>query len=301
MKLFKTLFLGVLTIVATPLFANQMSSLQSNSEKTVIAIDMDDVMSIKQKPGFMDFIGLIKIVFRNPRVLTAFMHIKDIKKDGEKVSQELNGASNVVHAVLEKLKKDGYGDFSSYEDDIIERSTKPKPIASMVAAVEFLKAQGYLVIGATNHDWKQHLAYRKKMSQQGVDLNDLFDAVLVTRVNDIPVETGGQDQYSSFYKPIKNQNMYAAIAQSAYKPRDSYYTTLKKVAEEVANQKGLSVNNIIFTDDKKENVVAAKNNGINAIHFDLPGGSARKTSSEDLQKTVDSWKAQLAEHGVIVK
>lgn len=298
MKLFK-LFLFSLVAFISAVAAMESSFSQIKPKSTVIAMDMDDVLSIKQKPGVMDFIGLSRIVFRHPWILAVLMNMGELHKEGIEIGQKLNGAGNTVHAVVEKLKERGYGDFSGYEDEILERAIKPKPIQAMVDAMKNLKKQGYILIGATSHDWKQDLAYRKKMREQGADLNDLFDAVVVARVNHIPTVKG--EKASFFYKPVTNENMYSATLQKAYKPRKPYYTTLKKVAKHIADQKGVLVDKIIFTDDKQENIDAAKEVGLETIHFDLPSGSARKTSPEDLQKTVDSWKKQLNQHGVAIK
>jgi hypothetical protein len=301
MKLFKLLVFSAMMVIGAPLFGEVLLSDDMHNSvvfQDVIGIDMDDVVSIRQKPGFMDFIGLVKIVFRHPRVLAAFMNIHAIQKEGHRVSQELNGSANVIHTVLEKLKGDGYGDFSDYADEILECATKPEPIKEMVDVIRDLKKQGYIIVGATNHDWKQELAYRKKMRHQGVDSNELFDAVVVTRVNHIPVPDS--EQGAAFYRPVENENMYSVIQQNVYKPKDSYYQVLKQVASHIASKKGVIVKNIIFTDDKKENTDAAKKAAIESIHFDLSGGSARKTSAEDLQKTVANWKDQLKKYGIVV-
>ena len=268
----------------------------ASPKNTVIAFDMDDVMSIKQKPGFTDFIGLTRIVVKNPRVLLALAHIKELAREGSELGKTMNGAGNIVHAMLSKLADRGYGDFSPYEDEILMRSIKPQPMDAMVTAVKELKRQGYSVIGATNHDWRQHSAYRTKMRAHGVDLNELFDAVVVTRVqtdHDMPETT-------SWYQPCADENMYAAVDTNAYKPYEAYYSVLKDVAHHVAHQKGVAVDRIIFTDDKKENVIAASDAEITALHFDLLGGSARKTTPEDRQATIATWKQQLGEHGITV-
>ena len=274
-------------------------SASPNPKSTIIVMDMDDVMSIKQKPGAMDFIGLSRIVLQHPWVLTALANIGALQQEGNEIGKQVNGAGNTVHAMLEKLKEQGYGDFSDYEYEILERATKPKPIQAMIEAMKELKRQGYILIGATNHDWKQELAYRAKMRKQGVDPNELFDAVLVTRVNNVPTIKG--EKASSFYKPVVDENMYSATLQRAYKPLNTYFAALKKLVHHIAQQKGVSADKIIFTDDKLENVDAAKAMGIEAIHFDLPGGSARKTSPEDLQKTIKNWKTQLGKHGVSIQ
>lgn len=285
-----------------PVFTGALPEVQPKS--TVIVIDMDDVMSIRQKPGLMDFADLCcKLTLQQPcTVLTALqaacMHICqkgwDVPNELKKLT-ELNGAGNVVHAILKGLNELGWGDFTTHEYDILERSIKPKPIHEMVNAIKTLKEKGHILIGATNHDWRQEIVYRKKMRGQGVDPNELFDAVLVTRVNHICPE--GVD-YESFYQPFLPENMYVAKQKDAYKPHDSYFRTLSDVVSYIARKKGIIVEKTIFTDDKKENADAAKKAHLDAIHFDLSGGSARKTSPEDLQKTITEWKGALKKHGI---
>ena len=297
MKLFTSCVFSLIMVVPVA-FAMESSSLRVKPKSIVIAMDMDDVMSIKQKPGVMDFIGLSRVIVSHPWVLSALMNMTELQREGSEIGQKLNGAGNTVHAMLDILKNRGYGDFSAYEEEILDRAIKPKPIQAMVDAMRELKKQGYILIGATNQDWKQHLTYRKKMLEQGADLNELFDVVVVTRVNHAATSRGTKASF--FYKPVVDENMYSATLQRAYKPLNTYYTTLEKVAKHIADQKGVLVDKIIFTDDKQENTDAARTMGIEAIHFDLSGGTARKTSSEDLQKAVESWKSQLNQHGAMI-
>lgn len=266
---------------------------------TVIAMDLDDVMSIKQKPGALDFISIARAVFWNPWVLGALTKIGELQQEGSQVGQSMNGTSNVVHEMLKKLKDRGYGDFSYYEDEIVAAATKPKPIDQMIQAVRELKKKGYIVIAATNQDWKQHAAYRQKMKQQGVDLNKLFDAVVTTAVNYGNVSQAAQK--GGFYNPVINENIYAATAQDAYKPHAGYYTLVKKVADYIAETKHVPVKRIIFADDKAENIQGATQAQMQGIHFDLPGGSARKTSPQDLQNTINKWKQDLRKHSVEIQ
>lgn len=261
---------------------------------TIIAMDLDDVMSIKQKPGALDFISIARAVFWNPWVLGALTKLSELQQEGSQVGQNINGTSNVVHTMLGKLKERGYGDFSYYEDEIIAASTKPKPIDQMVEAVRTLKKKGYIVIGATNQDWKQHAAYRQKMKQQGVDLNQLFDAVVTTAVNYGNVSQAARK--GGFYNPVINENIYAATAQDVYKPHAGYYTLVKRVADYIAETKHVPVKRIVFTDDNVKNIEGATQAHIQAVHFDLPGGSARKTSPQDLQNTINKWKQDLRQH-----
>ncbi|MCA9770700.1 hypothetical protein KC460_05005 [Candidatus Dependentiae bacterium] len=298
MKFFRSILFSAITLLIAPLCAEQKTLVNNNvqTKAVIFAFDMDDVMSISKKVGFIDFIGMLRIVFHHPSILSALINIKKIQKDGVTISKEVNGSTNVIYTLLNKLKEDGYGDLRDYADEIMNRSMKRKPIQQMVDAAKSLKDQGYVLIGATNQDWKQHLAYREQMRKHGVDLNEIFDAVLVTRVNHIQVPEDQKEK--SFFIPVEYENMYAAIDKNAYKPHKEYYEILKDLTKYIASQKGITVDSIIFTDDKKENALGANNNGINGIHFELAGGSARKTSPEDLQKTVNNWKVQLNKKGI---
>lgn len=255
---------------------------------TAIAMDLDDVMSIKQKPGALDFIALSRAVVWHPWILGAFTKIGELQKEGSVVGSTVNGTSNVVQTMLQKLKERGYGDLSHYQDEIVFGATKPKPINQMVDAVRQLKAKGHIVIAATNQDWKQHVAYRKRMRSHGVDLNLLFDAVVTTGLG-----ADTQERQHGFHCPTVNENIYAVSAANVKKPDAAYYQQVQAVADYIGETRKVTIKRIVFTDDKEENIDGAARYGFKAIHFDLPAGSARKSSPEELQTAVNQWHTQL--------
>ena len=207
------------------------------------------------------------------------------------IQKTVNGGSNVVHEIIGYLKNNGYGDLSCYEPEIIERSQKPYPVTRMIDDIKKLKAAGYSVIGATNQDYMQHQAYRRYMKDvHGIDLNTLFDAVLTTCVYHA-AQPAGDDLC---YRLNATDNIYVARNREAYKPHSSYFTVVQELAKKVEP----TSTRVIHTDDRKENIDAAEQAGIEGIHFNLPGESVRKTTPADLDNSINAWEAELKGLGI---
>lgn len=268
-----------------------LSTFAMEQKETALSFDLDNVVSSKEKVGLTEYMGLSKAFFWNPKILTAFLpgNFEQLKKDAHEIGKSVNGSSNVIHKHLERLKEQGYGDLSAYEETIVERSVKPKPIYSIIHSIHALKKQGYTVVGATNQDYKQHAAYRRKMKEgHAIDINELFHAVVTTRVHH---ENAPE---SPFYRLNQEENIYVAENPTACKPHIQYFEVVKGVIKKIAPQ----VTTIIHTDDLEENCTGASQAHLESIHFKLAGGSAQKTSQEDIENTVNTWKAALAEYKI---
>ncbi len=212
-----------------------------------------------------------------------------VRNHAEMIAKKTNGTANIVHAELEELQKEGYGDLSKYEDRAIECSLKPKPIMPMIENIRRLKKQGYTVVGATNQDHKQHQAYRKKMKGHGIDMKELFHAILTTRVHHetvIPTD-------NSFYPLEESDTIYVTRDVEAYKPRVKYFQALKDLVTSI-NPK---VKTIIHTDDKAEYSQGAQQAQVEFVHFQYP--TNKETFEDDLPQTIIMWKESLKKYEII--
>lgn len=272
-------------------------------EKIVISFDLDDVMSAKGKVGAWDYSGLSRVIFSNPVILSAFWHFSEISEQGKETASGMNGTSNVVHAMIAKLKEQGYGDLSPYEDEIIQLSIKPTPIKDMVDIVNAYKEAGYEVIGGTNQDVEQYYnGYRPKMLAQGVDMDTLFDAVLTTPVNHkLPADAAKEKimRYKTGESTL-SKNVYVTTEVDAFKPSPKYFLAVQALAKRVSPQ----VTRVIHIDDNEDNykgVLATRGPlRMDGVHFKLEAGSARKSKPEQLKRTIDGFKKDMQELGVPV-
>lgn len=261
-----------------------------------LCFDLDDVISGKEKIGFTDYLGLVpKLLFKHPKIVTAALpkNLSKIREQADEISKTTNGTSNIMHDLIGVFKEEGYGDLSAFECEFVQRSLSPFLVKRMINNIKKLKAQGYTVLGATNQDWKQHKVYRKKMKALGVDLNTLFEVVLTTRVNHVAAPAG--DQLS--FRLNESENIYVVRDEKGFKPSVHYF----KALEQLAKQRVPNATRIIHTDDTLENIIGARAAGLRAFHFKLAGLTARKTSKNDLKKTIDVWQAELAQHGIRIE
>lgn len=285
-----------ISILIVPNMYGEIQSTQQAKKSTAYSFDIDDVISGKPKVGVMDYLTLMpRMVYWCPKLITAILPANRaaIEQYVTDVQKTVNGGSNIVRKVFQYLKDEGYGDASCYEQEIIERSQKPYPMMPMIENIQKLKDDGYTVVGATNQDYIQHQAYRKYMKEHyGFDLNTLFDAVVTTRVNHLDAPAG--DDLA--YRANPEDNIYVTRKSEDYKPAPSYFKAVEQVVKSINPQ----ATEIIHTDDILKNIEGAQKAGLKGIHFNLPGGSVRKTTPEDLQKTIKTWENELKVYGVPV-
>ncbi len=284
----KKLFVMLLNCL---LFSSMLCAMQPE----VLTVDLDDVVSIKQKVGLGDYATLLpRILFWHPTFLATLFNFNKIQMQGEKIGRDVDGASNIIHQLVQKLKEDGYSDLSYYEPEIVARSVNPKPLSDVITFLKDLKKKGYVLIGATNQDYMQNKSYRNKMKDQGQDLQDLFDAIVTTRVNHLNEVNG---------KPIDEQEPFTQVEDMIYmvnsptgvKPQEGYYEVLKKVGKKL----NPSAKRFIHVDDRIENVEGAKKvDDFEGVHFNLPAGSARKSSPEELANALEGYKKGLEKLGI---
>jgi len=260
----------------------------------VLTVDFDDVISIRQKPGIADFATLIaRVAFWHPSFLSAFLNFNALELEGRRVASTVDGAANIIHRLLRNLHEQGYPDLSYYESDIIERSINPKPLDSVIDFLRALKGMGYTLVGATNQDYLQNKVYRKKMKDQGVDLDALFDGIVTTRVHHLDRPNGKEVQEDAPYTELE-KGVYMLTNSKATKPSSLYYQALRRVARKIHPQ----ARRFIHVDDKQENVGGARDVDFEAILFNLPAGTARKSSPAELNRALDGYRKGLGKLGI---
>jgi len=260
----------------------------------VLSVDFDDVMSIKQKAGFKHYFSMMpRIIFWNPSLVFTLRELwKTLEKEGRAVS--LHGASNIIHHLVQKMKREGYADLSYYEPELVIRSVNPKANFDVVHFLQTLKKNGYLLIGATNQDYIQNKAYRKRMKEQGVDLDELFDGIVVTRVNHLNEVNGKPVDATKPYTEVEN-GIYMINSPDAVKPDASYYDVVKQVGKKLNPE----AKRFIHVDDLERNIKGARKvDDFEAIQFKLPAGSARKSTPRQLARALDRYKQKLRILGV---
>lgn len=262
----------------------------------VLSVDFDDVLSIRKKVGFKSYFSMMpRIIFWNPSLVFKLRKLwKTLEKEGGEMKTATHGASNVIHQVVQKLKNEGHIDLSYYEPELIARTSNPKPNYKMVHFLQALKKKGYLLLGATNQDYIQDKTYRERMKEQGVNLDELFDGIVVTRVNHLNEINGKPVDDTKPYTEVED-GVYMINSPDAVKPNTAYYEVVKQVGKKLNPNAEL----FIHVDDKKENIDGVeKVAAFKGIHFELPAGSARKSTPRQLARALDRYKQELMILGV---
>ncbi len=281
------------------LFSSVLYAIQTE----VLTVDLDDVISKKGKPTW-DMLklsvplatqeGILSSPGRWWSYITLLRKVRELNDDKE---HPIEGASNLLYAATQAIKDEGYTDFSDQLSEIVAQAVDPTAIPEVFNFLKELKDKGYILIGATNQDYLQNRMYRKKMKKSGFAVDNLFDAIVVTRVNHLNEVNG---------KPVDEKEAFTQVEDSVYmvnspagvKPHMGYYEALKKVGQKL----NPDAKRFIHVDDKKENVMGAeKVDDFKGIHFNLPAGSARKSSPEELNEALKGYRKGLAELGIDVE
>ncbi len=275
-----------------------LSSVLCAIQPEVITVDFDDVVSIKSKVGLQDYIPLFfRAFFWHPLTISAMAKNRNkIQAEGEEISEKVDGASNVIHQLVQKLTEEGYADLSYYEPEMVARSVNPKPLFDVITFLQELRKKGYLVVGATNQDYIQNKSYRDKMRAHDANPCDLFDAIVVTRVNHLNEINGKQIDEQELFTQMEDK-VYMINSPAGVKPQKGYYEALKEVGKKL----NPSAKKFIHVDDRIKNVEGAKKvDDFEGIHFNLPAGSARKSTPEQLNDALEGYKKGLQEQGIDV-
>lgn len=292
MKIMKIVMILLLVPACSGAFMHAMDDepvSQNSSKQIALFVDLGDVICGIKETSLTDYMPMAtRIAFHHFGIARALPHAVAITAYARDLEARVNGASNVVHEMITYLKQ--YANLSDYEDEILHTSQKPYPIKEMVAHITRLKQEGHPLIAATNEDWKQYTICAAKMREQGVDFDQLFDAILTTRVKHVdPPEGDG-----AFYKLHPNNakdRIYVVRNHEVYKPHTAYFEIAQALSKQVAPASRWS----IHTDDKQENVEGARNAGIEGIWFKLPGGKVDDTSDTDLVGTIQQWVSAIEE------
>ncbi len=93
---------------------------------------------------------------------------------------------------------------------------------------------------------------------------------------------------------VTRDNVFVTKNPAAIKPYPDYYKALKAMVKARKHD----AENIIFVDDKKENVDGATKAGIIATQLKLAKGNAKDTDAPDIYKAVEAMKKEFAAKGV---
>ncbi len=264
---------------------------QEKNKQVALVFDIDDVLVGKGKVGYADYALLVgSVAYHNPSILRAVGHVPVITEYAENLEKTINGASNIVREMLSYFKKERYGDLSKYESRILELSQKPYPVKAMFEHIIRFKKEGHPIIAATNEDWQQLIICMAKLKEHGVDLNMHVDGIITTRVHHIPAPEGSEPFYK-LYPQNPDDKTYVVRSLQDYKPRETYFKVLGALIKHLAPMS----NQVIHTDDKNENVQAAKKAGLDGVWFQLPAPTVRETPSEDLHQTITQWVSDVEE------
>ncbi len=278
------------------------SSVLCAVQPEVLTVDLDDVVSKKGKPTWDMLMlsgplamqeGILSSPGRWWGYMTFLQKVRELNADK---AHPIEGASNLLYTAMQAIKDEGYTDFSDNLSEVISHAVDPTAIPEVFNFLKGLKGKEYILIGATNQDYLQNRFYREKMKKSGFDVDDLFDAIVTTRVNHLNEINGKPIDEQEPFTQMKDM-IYMVNSPTGVKPQEGYYEALKKVGKKL----NPSAKRFIHVDDKSENVEGAKKvDDFEAIHFNLPAGSARKSSPEELAKALEGYKKGLEKLGIDV-
>lgn len=301
----KLVLLLACAFVSVNVYAMETQPIQAQSQEqktTVLTVDHDDVINIKNKMNALDYARyaaiIARIAWNNPSGAASLVwNWRSIKNRGMETAQRVDGTSNIIYTLAQELKEEGYPDLTPYVEEMTAITVKPTPIWPTINYLKELKGQGYTIVGATNQDYFQNKYFRERMEAQGIKFNDFLDGVLVahTVIKAQELETNKSKELLQLLDADKQ--IYMPTAPDGHKPNPHYYAALKALGTKLNSR----ANHFIHTDDLQKNIVGAQNYGFSGAHFNLPDGkSARRCTSLERQNTFDAWKvdldSQLARH-----
>lgn len=264
----------------------------NQTKSRIYTFDFDDVVNIRERLGLYECACygklLVKLAVQEPAKVGTFLwNWRSIKARVKELSNEMHGATKIIHTLSAELVEKGHLDIAPYADNIIAYFVKPKPIWSIIDYIKELKKQGYVVLGATNQDYSHNKYIRAKMAQQGVDLDELFDAIVISHTTTQVQHITPHDALMYEIEP----GVYMPCSPEGHKPHAHFYEALKAVGILLVPTAEL----FIHTDDRLENIHGAKSvQGFAAVHFNLPDGkSARRCTSAELDAAFLAWKSEI--------
>ena len=182
----RTIFLSCCLIMLASAYCKEQIE---NQSKPAIFVDLDGVITKSLGPSSKTRINLLLCVFNN-----ASSEPYSIQKHFQEKNTEMAKLATYhedIEETIQYLKVHNYGDFTDCKTIIMDILVRPEPIMEVIEQLIQLKQQGHILIGATNQDYTQNIIYQEKLKQQGIDLDELFDAILTVyspnaKTEDIP-------------------------------------------------------------------------------------------------------------------
>lgn len=256
------------------LFSGVIHTVQQ-AEKPVFAFDCDDVISSRSWEPIKVFTVLTKMLVKHPlMVIYGLTNPNKVRQIAKEASRNNNGSANIIDAVTERFKQEGFGDLTDLKDELLDAFTSPKPYLPILTLMKQLHNAGYTVVTATNQDTKHHEIYRKKIATFApeFDLNKITDKTIAHNYKNSPA------QCSNGVCTLDNRNHGV---DNAAKPSVAYFEAIKTIT---------GSSNIFFFDDKLKNIEGAQQTGIKAEQFDN-----RKHSIEKVTTFLKSHGIELPE------
>ncbi len=252
--------------------------------KTVVAVELDGIVSNQDEVGVSDFKGMAK----HPSLWLSgaylLRHAFDLEKDFRDIEGSTHGIANVFYGLVESINKKYKVDLSEYTSDLVNRFTKPVPNSNVIDLLRRIREQGDIVMGVTDYDYYHFRAYRAEMENKGVDLKDLLSGIVVTRFNYL--ENGSSPLENKLWdEPEKG--VYMALDAEAVTPKKEkrgyalktgkYFDVVRKASQDIKP----SAQQFIHVDPSIECVaVAQEQPNFKGIHFSGSCDQLKKALSE---------------------
>jgi HAD superfamily hydrolase (TIGR01509 family) len=272
-----------------------LSSYSIEQENTklqkIICVDFDNVLTKTFSISLSTIMKLLPCILRHPLAIAYVLKdLPAIIHKGEEIAKCHKTLKQTIIEMLHYLKDNNYGNFFDFKKTILDIGMSPGPIDDVIQLIRELKAQGHILIGATNQDYAANYIYRKKLRKQGINLDELFDAILTCYSPEN--EVINSDRY---------QNPHVFMAnQGVRKPNKQYFQKLKEL------KPICEFCEFYLIDDAEENVEGAKKAGFHGIHFKLPRNlttgrrcNAREISNQDLHRAAEQLRNQLKKEGLL--
>lgn len=224
-----------------------------NHKQPVMVFDLDSTLTYHGNPSMGSMLNFIYKNLFAVRLSSWFYMLYNFERIKKKsitlALQEGATTEKVVIELLSWLYDQGYADLRAQVYEIVDISINPVIIKPMLALVKKLKKDGYIVVAATAQDGLNHVVYRQKLKQQGIDLDILFDTTLTSfacwpALGNLTEKAGESLLY------VKKFNFYMIDTYCINKPNISYFQLLYSLLNALYS----SVENIVFIDDKYENI-----------------------------------------------
>lgn len=226
------------------------------SKKPLIIFDLDDTLTRWGEISVTEMIRFFShLIFHNitqaDRAVVACYHHRDVKNVAKQFAAQKHATAEYVgRQTLQWLMEHGYGDFRHELVQFLKFAINPQPIQSMLTLAKKFRQEGYIMVAATAQDGLNHLIYRRKLKQQGIDLDTLFD-VTFTSYSEYVAAHCKRQPVLDHIEYVTSDNFYTINTRDINKPDVHYFELLASLL-----MQKYGVHPLVFIDDKKENVDA---------------------------------------------